>query len=141
MNESGVWILYTGNVLSHDFSVRSKIELWLVLTKISKKNSIYKCKTNFSVVVDTFPSGGGVVIKDAMALGAPVVSFKHDYMKTFSQTECSAAEEVIGMPELLIERGDFGMLNKVLSKLITNREYREDLSEICQAVFRSGTDR
>ena len=84
------------------------------------------------VVVDTYPSGGGVVIKDAMALGTPVVSFKHNHMKTFSQKEWSVAEEVIGIPELLIERGDFGALNKVLSRLLTEHKYRENLSGLCK---------
>ena len=84
------------------------------------------------VVVDTYPSGGGVVIKDAMALGTPVVSFKHNYMKAFSQKEWSEGEEIIGMPELLIERGDFESLKKLLSGLLTDHKYRESLSGICK---------
>lgn len=84
------------------------------------------------VVVDTYPSGGGVVIKSAMALGTPVVSFKHNHMKTFSQKEWSVAEETIGMPELLIERGDFTALNKLLSRLLTGHKYRENLSVLCK---------
>ncbi len=84
------------------------------------------------VVVDTYPSGGGVLIKDAAALGTPVVSFKHDYMKTFSQKECSAAEEVIGIPELVLERGEFSALKTVLSNLFTDDVYREKLGELCK---------
>lgn len=92
----------------------------------------HKVLSMADVVVDTYPSGGGVVIKDAMALGTPVVSFKHNYMKTFSQKECSAAEEVIGMPELLIERGDFVTLNRISSRLLTDHKYRETLSALCK---------
>lgn len=92
----------------------------------------HKVLSMADVVVDTYPSGGGVVIKDAMALGTPVVSFKHDYMKLFTQKECSAAEEVIGMPELLIERGEFESLNKVLSRLLIDHNYRNNLSGLCR---------
>jgi glycosyltransferase involved in cell wall biosynthesis len=84
------------------------------------------------IVVDTYPSGGGVLIKDAASLGTPVISFKHDYMKTFSQKECSAAEEVIGIPELIIERGDFSALKAILSNLMKDDVYREKLGQFCQ---------
>lgn len=84
------------------------------------------------VVVDTYPSGGGVVIKDAMALGTPVVSFRHNHMEIFSQKECSAAEEIFGIHELILERGDFGGLNKILSRLLTDHKYRENLSGLCK---------
>lgn len=94
-------------------------------------HEFHKILNAADVVVDTYPSGGGVVIKDAMALGAPVVSFKNDYMKQFNQKECSAAEEVIGMPELLIERGDFAAMQGVVSRLLTDHAYRIDLSQRC----------
>lgn len=109
--------------LKPDFSERIKVFGWV--------DDFQKVLSMADIVVDTYPSGGGVVIKDAMALGTPVVSFKHDYMKMFSQAEWSVAEEVIGMPELLIERGDFGALNKMVSRLLTDHEYREKLSRSC----------
>lgn len=93
----------------------------------------HKILSTADIVVDTYPSGGGVVIKDAMALGAPVVSFKNDYMKQFNQKECSASEEVIGMPELLLERGDFESMKHVVSRLLTDHAYRVDLSKRCVA--------
>ncbi len=99
---------------------------------IAWEKDFHKVLCMADVVVDTYPSGGGVVIKDAASLGAPIVSFKHNYMEAFSQMECSAAEEVIGIPELLIDRGDFAALNKVLSKLLTDQKYRKKLSELCK---------
>ncbi len=84
------------------------------------------------IVVDTYPSGGGVLVKDAAALGIPVISFKHDYMQTFSQKECSSAEETIGIPELIMERGDFSALDNTLSLLIKDQILRENLSQLCR---------
>jgi len=101
------------------------------ISVIGWTHEFHKILNAADVVVDTYPSGGGVVIKDAMALGAPVVSFKNDYMKQFNQKECSAAEEVIGMPELLIERGDFATMQSVVSRLLTDHSYRVDLSQRC----------
>lgn len=101
------------------------------ISVIGWTHKFHKILNAADVVVDTYPSGGGVVIKDAMALGAPVVSFKNDYMKQFSQKECSAAEEVIGMPELLVERGDFAAMQSVVSRLLTDHPYRLDLSHRC----------
>ena len=82
------------------------------------------------IVVDTYPSGGGMAIVDAMSLGIPVVSFKNNYMKMFSQTDWSPAEEFMGMPELLVERGDFEQLRKLLSNLLSNQDYRVSMSEL-----------
>jgi glycosyltransferase involved in cell wall biosynthesis len=82
------------------------------------------------VVVDTYPSGGGVSILDAMALGIPVVSFKNNYMQHFTQTDWSPAEEFMGIPELLVERGNMEQLKLLLSRLLTNEDYRNKLSEL-----------
>lgn len=84
------------------------------------------------VVVDTYPSGGGMTVVDAMALGIPVVSFSNNYMKMFSQTDWSPAEEFMGMPELLVERGDFVQLGLLLKKLLSDHQYRGEMSIACK---------
>ena len=84
------------------------------------------------VVVDTYPSGGGMTVVDAMAIGIPVVSFKNDYLRTFSQTDWSPAEEFMGVPELLVDRGDFAQLGNLLNKLLTDHEYRNEVSRLCK---------
>ncbi|MDO9053985.1 MAG: glycosyltransferase [Gallionella sp.] len=84
------------------------------------------------VVIDTYPSGGGMTVVDAMAMGIPVVSFKNNYMRMFSQADWSPAEEFMGMPELLIERGDFVQLGNLLNKLLTDHQYRNEMSVMCK---------
>jgi len=87
------------------------------------------------VVVDTFPSGGGVTIMDAMALSIPVVSFRNDYMKVFDQTDWSLAGEFIDIPELIAPRGRFDEWMKIVSSLIEDKEHRQQLGRQCQEII------
>ena len=84
------------------------------------------------IVVDTYPSGGGMTVVDAMAIGIPVISFKNNYLRMFSQTDWSPAAEFMGMPELLVDRGNFSQLSNLLNKLLIDREYRDEMSRICK---------
>jgi len=85
------------------------------------------------IFLDTFPSGGGGVLVDAMALGVPVVSFRDDYLKLYDQTDWSPAEEIFDIPELIVERRDFGAMQRVVTKLIRDPEYRRTLGDRAQA--------
>ena len=80
------------------------------------------------VMVDTYPSGGGMTVVDAMALGIPVVSFRNDYMKPFDQTEWSPAAEFMGMSELLVNRGNFTQMRELLDKLLRDSAFRRDMA-------------
>ena len=84
------------------------------------------------IVIDTFPSGGGFVLMDAMALGIPVVSFGNDYMKRFDQTDWSVGVEIISIPELIIERGDVDAFQLLVSRLIADPAYRRRTGEECR---------
>ena len=84
------------------------------------------------IYIDTFPSGGGGVLVDAMALGIPVVSFEDNYMKLYDQTDWSPASELFDVPELIVPRGDFTEMKSLVSHLIDNPEYRRELGQRCQ---------
>jgi len=84
------------------------------------------------ILIDTFPSGGGAILFDAMALGIPVVSFKNNYMRRFDQTDWSVAEEVVPIPEMIVPRGDFGRFKAVVSRLIEDEDYRQDIADRCR---------
>jgi len=88
------------------------------------------------IVVDTFPSGGGVTVMDAMGLAIPVVSFRNDYTKVFDQTDWNLVEEIIDLPELIVSRGRFDQWSKVLSNLIEDKEYRQRLGRQCQEMVK-----
>ena len=112
-------------LLTADIVGRVKIIGW--------EKDFLKVLSMADVAIDTYPSGGGVSIIDTMALGTPVISFKNNYMNIFSQKDWSPAEEFMGMPELMIDRGDFDQLYQLLSKMLTDHEFRENLSNSTRA--------
>jgi glycosyltransferase involved in cell wall biosynthesis len=85
------------------------------------------------IFIDTFPSGGGGVLVDAMALGIPVVSFRDNYMNLYDQTDWSPAEEIFDVPDLIVPRSDFAQMKSVVSRLIEDREFRADRAQRCRA--------
>lgn len=89
------------------------------------------------IVIDTYPSGGGVVLMDAMALGKPFLSFKNNYMKIFDQTDWSNAEEYLEIPELLAERYDWEHFKKTASRLIEDKDFRQKMGDLCMAQINS----
>lgn len=103
---------------------------------IGRVKEFHEMLSAADVMVDTYPSGGGMTVVDAMALGIPVVSFKNDYMKAFTQVEWSPAEEFTGVPELIVRRGDFQQMTHVLGKLLTDDAYRRAMAESCHGSIR-----
>lgn len=89
------------------------------------------------VVIDTFPSGGGHVLVEAMALGIPFVSFENNYMREFDQTDWSVADEFVSIPELLINRGDFKQFKRIISKLLEDEAYRSKIGTLCKEQIHS----
>ncbi len=83
------------------------------------------------LVVDTYPLGGGVFPLEAMSLGLPVISFEHDYISVFKNTAGSGGHEIVGIPELLVKRGDFEQLKRKIFELADNRKERSRLGEMC----------
>lgn len=88
--------------------------------------------TMADVLIDTYPSGGGHVLVDALALGVPFVSFENNYMKRYEQTDWSVADEFVSIPELMAPRGDFAAFQAILEKLIINKDYRLAMAESCK---------
>lgn len=84
------------------------------------------------IVLDTFPSGGGIVLLDTMALGIPVVSFRNDYSLKYDQTQWSPAEELFDVAELIVPRGDFGSFALVVRRLLTDAQYRRNMGAKCR---------
>lgn len=87
------------------------------------------------ILIDTFPSGGGTVLSDAMAFGIPVVAFMNNYLRLYDQTDWSPAEE-FDMPEIVAPRGDFAEMKRMVTRLIENEEYRRHIALGCQEQLR-----
>ena len=84
------------------------------------------------IVIDTFPSGGGQTLFDAMSLETAVVTFKNDYLRRFDQVEWSPAEEFINVADVVLPRGDFAEMHRLLSRLIDDPRYRRDIARRCR---------
>ncbi len=84
------------------------------------------------ILIDTYPSGGGHVLIDAMALGIPFVSFENNYMKNFDQTDWSVADEFVSIPELIVRRGDFEKFNDTIVRLLDDDTYRRRMGNLCR---------
>jgi glycosyltransferase involved in cell wall biosynthesis len=90
------------------------------------------------IVIDTFPSGGGLVLMDAMALGLPVITFQNNYMRSFDQTDWSVGVEFIPIPDLVVGRGDFSRLTRLAGRLIGDEVFRHRMGRRCrETIFRT----
>lgn len=87
------------------------------------------------IYLDTYPSGGGTVLNDAMSLAIPVVAFGNDYMKQFTQTDWSPADG-FNMPEIVVPRGDFEQMKRAVSRLADDRGHRLELGRRCRERLR-----
>jgi glycosyltransferase involved in cell wall biosynthesis len=84
------------------------------------------------IVLDTFPSGGGVVLLDAMALQTPVLTFRNDYARRFDQRRWSPGEELFDVGELVVPRGDFAAFVAAAGRLVADPEHRRRMGEACR---------
>jgi glycosyltransferase involved in cell wall biosynthesis len=87
------------------------------------------------LVVDSYPMGGGVLLMEAMSLGLPVLSFHHDYVAYYRNDDCSGGEEIVGLEELLIERGNFDQLKDRIAGLVRDPDRRRKLGEECRRLM------
>jgi Glycosyl transferases group 1 len=97
------------------------------------RNDFLNILPTANILIDTYPNGGGQVIVQAMAMGIPLVAHRNDYMRRFDQTEWSPVEDFIRDPEIVVPRGDFAQFKQVVSRLIADKEYREEIGERCRA--------
>lgn len=92
----------------------------------------HKILNSADILLDTYPTGSGVTLMDAMALGKPCVSFEHNQFKMFDQTDSSGSVEFFNISELVVKRGDFKSFKNVISKLISDSEFRTKISYTVQ---------
>lgn len=81
--------------------------------------------------VDSYPLGGGVLLAEASRLGLPSLSFEHDYITPFDNSAGSGGEEIVGLRELIIPRGDFKQLQNRILELARDEESRRRLGKLC----------
>jgi predicted O-linked N-acetylglucosamine transferase (SPINDLY family) len=87
------------------------------------------------VSLDTYPSGGGYTVADAMRVGIPVVVFENDFLQKFSQNNWSVAYELANIPELTVTRGDFNGWKTVVKSLVKDEVLRREYGQKCKDYF------
>lgn len=101
----------------------------VILGWVDDLNAIFRAS---DIMVDTYPSGGGATIHDAMGLGIPVLTFKNNYMHLFDQTDWSVGGWLVEISDLVLERGDWSQMRTTLTRLVSDREYRMEMGMLCR---------
>lgn len=79
--------------------------------------------------IDTYPSGGGIMLLEAMALKVPVVTFQNDYTIPLDQRSWNPGMELVGTSDSVLPRGDFESFHQLVCMLLNDEEYLLDLAE------------
>lgn len=116
--------IFLDELLTDEIKHRGHVFGWL--------NDYHDVLRRADILVDTYPSGGGLTIIDAMFYGIPVLSFTNDYSKVFDQRTWSLADETIGNPDLIVPRGNFFEFECRLGQLIDDACLRERLGQKCK---------
>lgn len=101
--------------------------------------SVLRCA---DIMIDTYPSGGGQALVEAMLLGLPVAGHRNDFAIPFDPDNWSPIEDFVpDQLDTVVSRGDFGALKKAISRMITDHKFREQIATRCQSKVREeGTD-
>lgn len=92
------------------------------------------------VVIDTYPTGGGYALAEAMAMGIPAMVFRNDYTHRFDPVAWSPIEETIPIPDILFARGDFTAMAAQARRLAEQPDYKRELGERCRATVLAISD-
>lgn len=81
------------------------------------------------IFLDTYPTGGAVILLDTMAIGKPVITFTHNYMRIYDQSEASNDDNFFIIRDLVLDRNTPEEATVLIKKLVDNREYRLDIGQ------------
>jgi glycosyltransferase involved in cell wall biosynthesis len=96
-------------------------------------HSILRCA---DVLLDTFPSGGGVTLLDAAKNGIPIVGFYNDYERIHSQEQWGLLEEYSPADyDLIFEHTDIESAAKAVLALLSNDELKHQKGAVLRQHF------
>lgn len=87
------------------------------------------------VYVDTYPSGGGLTMLDAMSIGIPIVAFENDFERTFSQACWSLAYELLPSDYDVIKLNDISSLADRIKQYIKDKKLAQEDGHLLREHF------
>lgn len=85
-----------------------------------------------NIYLDTYPSGGGLTLFDAMALGLPVITFENDVSKRFNQSNWNPGCNYVPDQFLIVKRGDSHALKYKLVRLLDDIDLQLKFGNLCK---------
>lgn len=83
------------------------------------------------IYIDTYPTGGGFSMAEAMFLSIPCVSFQdRDVSKLFDPSDWNPGYDMFQIPELMAERGNFKDFQLIVAQLIEQPDMRTELGKL-----------
>lgn len=89
------------------------------------------------LLIDTYPSGGGMLLLESAALGVPVVTFENNYQQLFNQLDWNPGAEMLGEVDLVVPRGDFKRLEELVQRLLDDEVALDSYGEAQQSRVRA----
>jgi predicted O-linked N-acetylglucosamine transferase (SPINDLY family) len=87
-----------------------------------------KYLTLSDIYLDTYPSGGGIILYDAALLKLPIISFTDSDSNQICQSDWSPASELFIEDSIIfIDRNNILNLKSVIEKLYCDKRYREEV--------------
>lgn len=85
------------------------------------------------IFIDTFPSGGGITIVDAMAASAPVLTFNNHLNYRFTQVDWRPGKYYVPDSFLIVEANDWIAFREKLRLFVTDENLRKTYSKKCKS--------
>jgi hypothetical protein len=87
------------------------------------------------IYIDTFPSGGGVIVLMAKSLAVPIVTFEDDNSAHFDQNSWNPAANYLPGKNYIISRWNFELMKIKIQFLIDNQNLRISFGEECRIKY------
>lgn len=84
------------------------------------------------LLIDTFPSGGGITVQDAMALGIPAICVGDDIARPYRSDQWSVAYK-FALPELVVAPGEESKIVSLALDCLADANDSKGLKEKCRS--------
>ena len=105
------------------------------LIRLGWQSNLIETLAGADIFIDTFPSGGGVIVLMAQCLAIPVVTFEDNEFLPFNQNDWNPASKYLPQSEYVIPRWNFELMKEKLQVLISNKNIRNSYAQNCETKY------